>query len=155
MEANRRSDSAVGKSPAGILPFPKQSAAGHRAPSMPAGQGVIARDEVVEADLNAFFPFDPYKLPLSLPYVEPVYRDWSEVAMDNLDSDEEGEDEEDSSDSEGVSDGNGETDSDSSGNALEHRLVPIYPSDDLAKVLGQSFGGMSISPLQSGIHHRS
>ncbi|PWN51036.1 RNA polymerase I-specific transcription initiation factor RRN3 [Violaceomyces palustris] len=57
-------------------------------------------------DLEVFFPFDPYKLRTSAMFVEPLYREWSDVAPDEDDSDEgEGEASEDESEEEGEDDG--------------------------------------------------
>jgi RNA polymerase I-specific transcription initiation factor RRN3 len=45
----------------------------------------------VNPELNAFFPFDPYRLPKSSAFVQGVYREWSSVAIeDEDDEDEEG-----------------------------------------------------------------
>ncbi|KAH8984254.1 RNA polymerase I-specific transcription initiation factor RRN3 [Lactarius akahatsu] len=52
------------------------------------------------SELTSFFPFDPYKLPRSSSYIEPIYREWTSVAVgvdDDDDSDEE-EEEEDGAD---------------------------------------------------------
>ncbi|KAI9457001.1 RNA polymerase I-specific transcription initiation factor RRN3 [Lactarius psammicola] len=52
------------------------------------------------SELMSFFPFDPYKLPRSSSYIEPIYREWTSVAVgvdeeeeEDDDSDEEEEDE--------------------------------------------------------------
>lgn len=79
--------------------------------------------------MNTFFPFDPYKLPLSYSYIQGVYRDWASVALD--DDDEEEEDEEEIEEAQSFS------------------LKPwgITGKDDDTDGLGASFGGMSISPV--------
>ena len=79
----------------------------------------------METELNTFFPFDPYKLPLSLPYIDAVYREWASVA---LDEDEEEEEEED--------------------DVPDERLAMHSPGDEL----GRSFEGMSISPIRPTPH---
>ena len=78
--------------------------------------------------MNTFFPFDPYKLPLSYSYIQGVYREWTSVALDEEEEEEEEEEKE-------------ETQSSS--------LQPwaIAGRDDDTHGLGASFGGMSISPV--------
>ena len=48
----------------------------------------------VNSELNAFFPFDPYRLPKSSTYIQGVYREWSSVAIEDDDEEEEEEEEE-------------------------------------------------------------
>jgi RNA polymerase I-specific transcription initiation factor RRN3 len=85
------------------------------------------------SELTSFFPFDPYKLPRSSSYIEPIYREWASVAIegDDDDEEEEGEDE-----VEGMQDGP----------ALPRR-DEVDHLDVEADGLGASFGGMSISPV--------
>ncbi|PWZ03385.1 RNA polymerase I-specific transcription initiation factor RRN3 [Testicularia cyperi] len=45
--------------------------------------------------LEAFFPFDPYKLESSASFIVPLYREWSDVAPDEGDSSSEEEDDDD------------------------------------------------------------
>lgn len=83
-------------------------------------------------ELNTFFPFDPYRLPRSNSYIQGVYREWSSVAID--DDDEDDEDDED---------------------VVEHEdgldVPRIIASDDGTGGLGESFGGMSISPTPDAL----
>jgi RNA polymerase I-specific transcription initiation factor RRN3 len=46
--------------------------------------------------LESFFPFDPYKLESSASFIEPLYREWADVAPDEdgADSSEEEDDDE-------------------------------------------------------------
>ena len=83
---------------------------------------------VADADLTSFFPFDPYKLPKSSSYIQPVYREWSSVAIQD-DSDDSDDDDDDSN-------------SIDSSDELD-RANASTPSDG---GLPDSFGGMSISP---------
>jgi RNA polymerase I-specific transcription initiation factor RRN3 len=46
------------------------------------------------AELNTFFPFDPYRLPKSAVFIKDIYRDWSSVAIDDESDDEGSEDNE-------------------------------------------------------------
>jgi RNA polymerase I-specific transcription initiation factor RRN3 len=97
-------------------------------PTTPLPPGILppVPDRAAQ-DLHSFFPFDPYKLPKSASYIEPVYREWSAVAIDG--DEEEDEDEEEDVEKEGyVYD---------AGRAEPERV---------ADGLGASFGGMSISP---------
>jgi RNA polymerase I-specific transcription initiation factor RRN3 len=54
-------------------------------------------------EMDSFFPFDPYRLRGSTKWIEPIYREWSDVAPDGMvsedeDSDEDGEEEQEDSD---------------------------------------------------------
>lgn len=87
LESNKRLDSASGSSST-----PYQSTMGHSTSSIAAG---LNKDSgSVTAELNTFFPFDPYRLPKSSVFIKDVYRDWSSVAIDSESDDEEGSDEE-------------------------------------------------------------
>lgn len=81
--------------------------------------------------MNTFFPFDPYKLPLSYSYIQGLYREWSSVALDDNEEEEEDDEEE-----------NGEIQSSS----LKPWAIRGEDDND-ADGLGASFGGMSISPV--------
>ncbi|KAI0316206.1 RNA polymerase I-specific transcription initiation factor RRN3 [Amylostereum chailletii] len=95
------------------------------APSKAFGTAVFG-DKVL-GELNTFFPFDPYKLPKSASYVEKVYREWSSVAIE-VDDDEEEEEEEE----------------EMGGDVIG--MMIRAPTEEAADGLGESFGGMSISP---------
>ncbi|KAG9015414.1 hypothetical protein FRB94_000018 [Tulasnella sp. JGI-2019a] len=89
------------------------------------------------ADLNSFFPFDPYKLPLSYSFVQGVYREWGEVALDDEDDGEEDEDEDQEESGNGVD-----------GEPLdEGGLMPIPLVHEEVEI-ARSFEGMSISPIR-------
>lgn len=84
------------------------------------------------SELTSFFPFDPYKLPRSSSYIEPIYREWASVAIEGDDDDDDEEDEEEED-----------------GMQVGHRRSQHDAADHLdveADGLGASFGGMSISP---------
>jgi RNA polymerase I-specific transcription initiation factor RRN3 len=103
--------------------------------------------EPVNAELNTFFPFDPYRLPKSNTFIQDVYREWSSVAID---------DEEDDSDDD---DDEGEpplTEPSSEGETHSKRLdIPNgrstrgKTSDENDGGLGESLGKMSISPART------
>ena len=78
------------------------------------------------SELMSFFPFDPYKLPRSSSYIEPIYREWASVAVgvDDDDDDDDDDDEEEEADSVVDEEGHKEADG-----------------------LGASFGEMRISPV--------
>ncbi|KZT71473.1 RNA polymerase I-specific transcription initiation factor RRN3 [Daedalea quercina L-15889] len=131
MESNRRSEYAPTTPVSNGVQTSKRSAI-H--PSM------LGRSMTTE--LNTFFPFDPYKLPRSGSYIQGVYREWSSVAID----DEEDEDEEDGD----IDEGDGEP-------SEGHRPDGIFMAggkatteEDEADGLGESLGGMSISPYRPG-----
>ncbi|EIN10498.1 RNA polymerase I-specific transcription initiation factor RRN3 [Punctularia strigosozonata HHB-11173 SS5] len=93
------------------------------------------------AELNTFFPFDPYNLPKSSRYIQGVYREWDSVAID--DGEEEDDEDEDDDDDEASSD------------AEEHppptsppiSNIPILRNGSAGddEKLGASFDAMSIS----------
>lgn len=107
------------------------------------------------AELNRIFPFDPYELPLSRAYIDPVYRVWDEVKIGG-DEDEEDSDEEDGGESESEEDG---ADSPASlsdpdrppqarGMPMPAVLGHVPGAGQSAEELGKSLGGMSISPVR-------
>ncbi|OSD04599.1 RNA polymerase I-specific transcription initiation factor RRN3 [Trametes coccinea BRFM310] len=134
LEANRRSEYAPATPGAG---------SGAHSGRLPKG---LMFETAMTSELNTFFPFDPYKLPRSGSYIQGVYREWSSVAIDD---DEDEEDEDEDEDEEG-----GEEDAEEEEDAASSQPVGILingarPSaDDEAEGLGESFGGMSISPAQ-------
>ena len=86
------------------------------------------------SELTSFFPFDPYKLPRSGSYIEPIYREWATVAIEGDDDDDDEEDEE-----EGMQ----------VGLALRDAVDDV---DAEADGLGASFDGMSISPVRAPVY---
>jgi len=88
--------------------------------------------QTVNSELNTFFPFDPYKLPRSNSYIQDVYREWSSVAIDN------GEEEQDDEEAEA---GDGYQ-----GQYLDMPLSGVRGEDK--DDLGVSFEVMSISPIR-------
>lgn len=118
-----------------------------QAASAPAHPAVLGSD-VISAELNTFFPFDPYNLPKSGSYIQSVYREWSAVALDEEDDDEEEDSEEEGEGEEA------ETDNDSTN--LHRRYLDIPPTANSIQLegkdgLGASFEGMSISPVVSAL----
>ena len=83
------------------------------------------------SELMSFFPFDPYKLPRSSSYIEPIYREWASVAVGVDDDDDDDDDDEEEEEEEGVVDEEAEE----NGRKEE------------ADGLGASFGEMKISPV--------
>lgn len=98
----------------------------------PAMQLLLFSDSM-HAELNTFFPFDPYRLPRSNSYIQGVYREWSSVAIDGDDEDEESDVDADS-----------EAEASLCGFSV---LRTVARGDDTG--LGQSFEGMSISPAHN------
>lgn len=90
------------------------------------------------SELTSFFPFDPFKLPRSSLYIDPIYREWASVAID-VDDDEEEEEGED--EVEGLQD-----------RLTRPRRDEVDHLDVDADGLGASFGGMSISPAHGPAH---
>ncbi|EMD40585.1 hypothetical protein CERSUDRAFT_111179 [Gelatoporia subvermispora B] len=129
MEANKRSD------------YANPSATSGSQSSLRATPIYMPRSgDSLTAELNTFFPFDPYKLPKSGSYIQGVYREWSSVAIEEDDEEEDEDDENDDS----IEDDSFATSPPTS----ESRGISVRgkTTDDDADGLGASFGGMSISP---------
>ncbi|RDX53851.1 RNA polymerase I-specific transcription initiation factor RRN3 [Lentinus brumalis] len=143
MDANRRSDYAPST--------PSAQTPGGRGPK---GRPLVLQHSMT-SELNTFFPFDPYKLPRSGSYIQGVYREWSSVAIDDEEEEEEEEEDEDEDDEEEGEeqadeeqvDAEGATDTQPVGIFINGAGAPSRPADD-AYGLGESFGGMSISPAR-------
>lgn len=101
-------------------------------------------------DLNTFFPFDPYRLPRSGDFIQGVYREWDDVAIDDDDdSDDSSDDEDAASDVDDGSDAEGPAASSVSSGFLAIPIGKRKTSDDDAANtdgLGESLNAMSISP---------
>jgi len=99
------------------------------------------------AELNTFFPFDPYRLPKSNVFIQGVYREWSSVAIDDDDDDDD--------------DSGADDDEESSERWMidaSSRILDIPGSKQPASGrrseedgLGESLGAMSISPIRMSI----
>ncbi|KAI0353078.1 RNA polymerase I-specific transcription initiation factor RRN3 [Trametes cingulata] len=133
MEANRRSDYAP------PTPGANNVANGGRRP-----KGLMF-DHAMTSELNTFFPFDPYKLPRSGSYIQGVYREWSSVAIDDDEDEEDEEDEEGEEDAEAADE---DAASSQPVGILSNGARPSSGTEDEADGLGESFGGMSISPAR-------
>ena len=75
IESNRRSD------------YAPESQQGTATKSRPVIHPAIVGSSM-HAELNTFFPFDPYKLPKSSTYIQDVYREWASVAIDDDDEED-------------------------------------------------------------------
>ena len=111
-----------------LLTAPPPRSAEQQLPVLLSGGSINALSE-----FTSFFPFDPYKLPHSSPYIEPIYREWASVAIGGDEDDEEEE----------------EMGEYASG---PRRLDSTDGVDVEADGLGASFGGMSISPVPTPVH---
>ena len=85
------------------------------------------------SELMSFFPFDPYKLPRSSSYIDPIYREWASVAV-GMEDDDDDDDEEEEEEPEAVD--------------LDLDVVQADSSDGL----GASFEEMKISPVPPPPH---
>jgi RNA polymerase I-specific transcription initiation factor RRN3 len=134
----------------------------------------IASSSAAIADLQAFFPFDPYRLPKSSRWFDGMYRDWNMVAIGD-DDEEDGEEEDDESDEEDAvvasvatqvggmremtaeteeSDAERETTDDEELYGVPMELGSVREERIVRSQLGvsESFGKMSISPVQGALH---
>ncbi|KAI5993559.1 RNA polymerase I-specific transcription initiation factor RRN3 [Pisolithus albus] len=135
LEANKRSEYNLS---AGSIPILPQ----------------VVNEGFLQSELHTFFPFDPYKLPRSSSYIQGIYRDWASVAIDE-------DEEEDAEEEDGLSDDHAAA---ASGSVLSSAIpnVGLMPTGRLdicgrsrsnsdAGGLGESFGGMSISPQPQAV----
>jgi RNA polymerase I-specific transcription initiation factor RRN3 len=114
-----------------------ENSGGQDVSSTPARSTSVAKfvGAGVVAELNTFFPFDPFNLPKSQSWIKGVYREWSSVAI------EEDEDEEKAVDS----DGGGEHEVDGGVEDEDEPILGVGLDDaHFEQALG-SFEGMSIS----------
>lgn len=104
--------------------------------------------EPVNAELNTFFPFDPYRLPKSNTFIQDVYREWSSVAIDDEEDDSDDDDDDDEEPPLTEPSSEGET-------YTKHLPIPKGRSplekgaDEIDGGLGESLGKMSISPVHA------
>jgi RNA polymerase I-specific transcription initiation factor RRN3 len=105
-----------------------------------SSSGESGTGQSLHASLNTFFPFDPFNLPRTCSYIHPVYRDWTSVAIDE--SDDENGDEDEDEDEEDEGEGASETEE------LGGLSFITKEAREATDGLGESFGGMSISPIR-------
>ena len=127
-----------------ILEANKRNSDGDPSQRTPARQTFVPPQ--TNTELSTFFPFDPYKLPKSSRYIDGVYREWSAVAIDDEDDEDDDEGEDDEDDDEGEDD-----DEDEGGDVDSARIgvsIARTTPDPLADTLGVSLEAMSISPVR-------
>ncbi|KAJ8462764.1 hypothetical protein ONZ45_g17815 [Pleurotus djamor] len=119
--------------------------------SRPSGTPAIPQptprslDNSLNNELNTFFPFDPYRLPKSSPFIDAVYREWSSVAIDDEEDDEDDEDDGDEIPQDDLGQG------DNPNIVMVGRQIEAEGHESDGEGLGASFNAMSISPAQSKI----
>ncbi|KAF5333679.1 hypothetical protein D9611_002662 [Ephemerocybe angulata] len=98
-------------------------------------------------ELNTFFPFDPYRLPKSGSFIQEVYREWEDVAIEGDEDSDADEDDEDS-DEDSSDDGGSHTSASSGFLAIPIGRKRVDGNDGEATDggLGESLNAMSISP---------
>ncbi|KAK7062052.1 RNA polymerase I-specific transcription initiation factor RRN3 [Favolaschia claudopus] len=121
LEANKRSE------------YASTSAEGRLSTSISTPIYPALLNSSITAELNTFFPFDPYKLTKSGVYIQNIYREWSAVAID-----EEEEEEDEDGEDDGV-----EVAVSSGGLTIPNSQAGV---DDGG--LGASLEAMSISPVR-------
>ncbi|KAF8622090.1 hypothetical protein AX15_007233 [Amanita polypyramis BW_CC] len=84
LESNKRADFKLSSSSPNTAPMTTHPA--------------VLFGESISAELNTFFPFDPYRLQRSGSYIQEIYREWSSVAIGDYESDEDGDEDEDQGD---------------------------------------------------------
>lgn len=54
----------------------------------------VTKNNGSEIELDSFFPFDPYRLPRTQKFIDDIYRNWDEVAINTGEEDESDEESE-------------------------------------------------------------
>lgn len=157
------------------LPPAGPSRTASQSSQQPMADQSIVQDTLREAQIDSHFPFDPYKLPLSAPFIQGIYRDWDGGGFGDDDSDEEeeedvGDDNDDDTSTEAETSRHGDEEDDDSSmqassmdsDAIMQSLKPSYLSgavtiegmidpsllsdEDDHTAFSQSFEAMSVSP---------
>lgn len=114
-----------------------------------------ARQINIDSGLDDYFPFDPYDLPRSKRFVENIYRQWGDVAIQTEESDDEEDDSEDeieTSDVDSMGGGDSDLEDTMAGRGIPKvknqgswtdRRKRMFERDE---GLSSSLEGMSISP---------
>lgn len=131
-----------------------------RRPSISTPISAAPRQLLVAEEMDSFFPFDPFKLPLSSVYIEDIYRDWipdeesetensdsstSDTSSDNSDSDDDDDDDEDTTAGMGM--------------AMTRNRGLAVPGagqswEEESDIVSRSFEAMSLSPERGGFGGR-
>lgn len=125
-------------------------------PAPQTGPTSAPRQLLVAEEMDSFFPFDPFKLPLSSVYIDPIYREWQGAEDDESTTSEEhsssvgSDDDEDGSESDATAgEGEGEDDDEPAwvktrgGLAVPGSVTsPASPEDE---EFSRSFEAMSLS----------
>ncbi|KAL0950263.1 hypothetical protein HGRIS_010243 [Hohenbuehelia grisea] len=148
IESNRRSEYAQTSSPHNGASTAKPAGADTPQLQLQPTQLVVTG---VASELNSFFPFDPYRLPRSSVYIDSVYREWADVAIDEDDSDDDEEDGDEDSDEGAEGSARGRL----AAGASAFLPVPVAAGagaaadgEDDTGGLGESLNAMSISPVR-------
>lgn len=128
--------------PYGVLPAKPARTASQSSQQTSVTEQSLVQDTLRQAQIDSHFPFDPYKLPLSAPFIQGIYRDWDGGGFDDDETDEEEEEEDgvtedgDTSTEAGAESRGEETDGDESSmqassmdsDAIMQSLKPSFPS---------------------------
>ncbi|KAF8165598.1 RNA polymerase I-specific transcription initiation factor RRN3 [Crassisporium funariophilum] len=153
LETNKRTSPSSSLTSSSIVSPPRHRRSSTATPTTALHPGMLVQTEPVNAELNTFFPFDPYRLPKSGVFIQAVYREWSSVALDGDDDSDSDSEEEEEEEGEGEGEENGERGG--GGDGEEARAgwldIPVRGKkagngDDGG--LGASLGAMSISPAR-------
>ncbi|KAF8341260.1 uncharacterized protein EI90DRAFT_3116393 [Cantharellus anzutake] len=125
-------------------------------PTTPRTQRSIIGEHIVSNDLATFFPFDPYTLESSHEYIDGIYRQWSSVAVrDDDDDDGDSDDDDEAAATRSPDQNGGEDGTASSPGVVEQGGISFHTPfgrnmtvSKSAEDLNETFGGMSISPVQ-------
>lgn len=118
----------------------------------------LVQQTLKEAQIDSHFPFDPFKLPLSATYINPIYRQWSSGFDHEEDEDEDTEtenpEEESEADSSAVP---SSVDSEASSTLapppgsipMQHLIDPALLAEGQDDPFSKSFEAMSVSPRRN------
>ncbi|MCO5589639.1 hypothetical protein L7F22_043607 [Adiantum nelumboides] len=114
----------------------------HSSANSPTGQSTFTPPSSASNDIDSFFPFDPYRLRESTKWVEPLYREWSDVAPEGMIEESESEDDDD----EKLDEDDDDADSASSGGSSNEDVTPSR-----TKPIGTTRTGLTIP---NGLRHK-
>ncbi|KAM0791979.1 hypothetical protein ACM66B_002740 [Microbotryomycetes sp. NB124-2] len=148
MDANRRSSAREAMSMAPITPTNATHAPLPPSRANSNGEGISStpRQLLVAEEMDSFFPFDPFKLPLCASYIDDIYREWvpdDDSSMTSSSNDTESSSDDDDDDNEDETGGDMGLSSSMQGLTVPGLNVASGSSED--DDVARSFEAMSLS----------
>ncbi|KAJ1815726.1 DNA independent RNA polymerase I transcription factor [Coemansia sp. RSA 2598] len=105
------------------------------------GSVVASPEQVLRAELDTFFPFDPMALPVSRNFIDGIYLEWRDVgAANDDDAASDDSDGEDGGKGDGQDDGDDDDDENEAGVVGQMLAMSISPIVPLSALAGRTFG---------------